>query len=77
MLLQTYSLCLASKASFVVAVLGFYVQAIQGRSTRADLREGDEDSNFSIFSVQWFTEWPRPLHGIAFRVEILTQPLIH
>ena len=25
-------------------------------------REGDEDSNFSIFSAQPFTEWPGPLH---------------
>ena len=42
-----------------------------------DFREGDEDSNFSIFRVQRFTEWPRPLHWIAFPVQILTKPLIH
>ena len=29
---------------------------------RADYREGDEDSNFSILRVQRFTEWPGPLH---------------
>ena len=44
---------------------------------RADFREGDEDSNFSIFRVRQFTEWPGPLHSIAFSVEILTKPLIH
>ena len=44
---------------------------------RADFREWDEDSNFSIFRVQRFSEWPEPLHWIAFPVEILTKPLIH
>ena len=44
---------------------------------RADFREGDEDSNSSIFRVQRFSEWPEPLHWIAFPVEILTKPLIH
>ena len=39
--------------------------------------EGNEDSNFSVFRVRRFTEWPRPLHRTAFRVEILTKPLIH
>ena len=29
---------------------------------RADFREGDEDSNFSVFRVRRFTEWPGPLH---------------
>ena len=29
---------------------------------RADFRKGDEDSNFSIFRVRRFTEWPGPLH---------------
>ena len=28
----------------------------------ADFREGDEDSNFSIFRVRRFSEWPEPLH---------------
>ena len=46
-------------------------------SLRADFWEGDEDSNFSIFRVRWFSEWPEPLHWIAFPVEILTKPLIH
>ena len=34
----------------------------RGSSVRADFREGDEDSNFSIFRVRRFTEWPEPLH---------------
>ena len=29
---------------------------------RPDFWEGDEDSNFSVFRVQQFTEWPGPLH---------------
>ena len=29
---------------------------------RADFQEGDEDSNFSVFRVRWFSEWPEPLH---------------
>ena len=44
---------------------------------RADFREGDEDSNFSLFRVRRFTESPGPLHWIAFPVEILTKPPIH
>ena len=28
----------------------------------ADFREGNEDSNFSLFRVRRFTEWPGPLH---------------
>ena len=40
----------------------------------ADFWEGDEDSNFSIFRLRRFTEWPAPLHWIAFPVEILTKP---
>ena len=43
----------------------------------ADFREVDLDSNFSIFGVRRFTEWPGPLHWIAFPVEILTKRLIH
>ena len=31
-------------------------------SLRADFWEGDEDSNFSIFRVRRFSEWPEPLH---------------
>ena len=38
-----------------------------------DFREGDEDSNFSVFRVRRFTESPGPLHWIAFPVEILIQ----
>ena len=29
---------------------------------RADFRGGDEDSNFSVFRVRRFSEWPEPLH---------------
>ena len=29
---------------------------------RADFRAGDEDSNFSVFRVRRFSEWPEPLH---------------
>ena len=32
------------------------------RVLRADFREGDEDSNFSVFRVRRFTGWPKPLH---------------
>ena len=42
-----------------------------------DFWEGDEDSNFSVFRVRRFNEWPEPLHWIAFLVEIPTKPLIH
>ena len=31
-------------------------------SIRADFREGDEESNFSVFRVRRFSEWPEPLH---------------
>ena len=44
---------------------------------RADFRAGDEDSNSSVFRVRRFSEWPEPLHWIAFPVNILTKPLIH
>ena len=44
---------------------------------RADFREEDEDRNFSACRVRRFSEWPEPLHWIAFPVEILTKPLIH
>ena len=52
-------------------------QIAHGILLRAGFREGDEDSNFSVFRVRRFTEWPGPLHWIAFPVEILTKPLIH
>ena len=32
------------------------------KQVRADFREGEEDSNFSIFRVRRFSEWPEPLH---------------
>ena len=44
---------------------------------RADFRKGDEDSNFSILRVRRFSEWPEPLHWIAFPIQILTKPRIH
>ena len=50
---------------------------VNSSHTRADFREGDEDSNFSVFRVRRFTESPGPLHWIAFPVEILTKPPIH
>ena len=49
----------------------------QRSEIRSDFREGEEDSNFSVFRVRRFSEWPEPLHWIAFPVEILTKPLIH
>ena len=49
----------------------------QCENLSADFREGDEDSNFSVFRARRFNEWPEPLHWIAFPVEILTKPLIH
>ena len=33
-----------------------------GQKIKADFREGDEDSKFSVFSVWRFNEWPEPLH---------------
>ena len=33
-----------------------------------------EDNNFSLFRVRRFTEWPGPLHWIAFPVKILPNP---
>ena len=44
------------------------------KKLRADFQEGDEDSNFSVFRVRRFTEWPEPLHWIAFSVESLPNP---
>ena len=54
---------------------GNYLPPLPG--VRADFQEGDEDSNFSVFRVRRFSEWPAPLHRIVFPVEILTKPLIH
>ena len=47
--------------------IGFFVYHRPGKvfsrpDVRADFREGDEDSNFSVFRVWRFTEWPGPLH---------------
>ena len=40
----------------------------------ADFWEVDLDSNFSVLGVRRFTEWPGPLHRIAFPVESLPNP---
>ena len=53
------------------------IQNCRDWNFQADFWEVDLDSNFSIFRVRRFTEWPGPLHWIAFPVEILTKPLIH
>ena len=54
-------------------------RAFKTRTVRSEpiFREGDEDSNFSVFRVRRFSEWPKPLHWIAFPVEIPTKPPIH
>ena len=54
-----------------------HLGTVSVRGLRADLREGDEDSNFSAFRVWPFSESPEPLHWIAFPVKILTKPPIH
>ena len=38
------------------------VSDLQKVQVGADFREGDKDSNFSVFRVRQFTEWPGPLH---------------
>ena len=38
------------------------VAAFREHIVRADFREGDEHSNFSVFRVRRFSEWPEPLH---------------
>ena len=35
------------------------LSSLRGQYLRADFREGDEDSNFSVFRVQQFSEWPK------------------
>ena len=50
---------------FYRALLGAEDHACQGKMEfiRADFfGEGDEDSNFLIFRIRRFTEWPGPLH---------------
>ena len=42
--------------NLVLKLLGF------NSLLRADFWEGDEESNFSIFRVRRFSEWPGPLH---------------
>ena len=38
------------------------VSALPMSLIRADFRAGDEDSNFSVFRLRRFSEWPEPLH---------------
>ena len=45
----------------------------RGVHTAVIWEKGDEDSNFSVFTVRRFTEWRGPLHWIAFPVETLTK----
>ena len=45
----------------VVRVIFMNVQ-LQLQVVGADFWEVDLDSNFSVFGVQRFTEWPGPLH---------------
>ena len=40
----------------------FRVDFLPVKYIRADFREGDEDSNFSLSRVRRFTESPEPLH---------------
>ena len=49
---------------FPIAILLETPRCPQNRLSiiRADFREGDEDSNFSVFRVRRFSEWPEPLH---------------
>ena len=47
------------RARFAVRAKG---TLISDPRLRADFREGDEDSNFSIFRLRRFSEWPEPLH---------------
>ena len=54
-----------------------FFETQEGQCLGTHFREGDEDSNFSVFRVQRFSDWPEPLHWIAYLVEILTKPLIH
>ena len=46
-----------SERSIFITFVGGYKNTV-----RVDFREGDEDSNFSLFRVWRFTEWPGPLH---------------
>ena len=65
-------------ARFCIRILRVNPQCLNCEANlRADFRAGDEDSNFSVFRVRRSTEWPEPLHWIAFPVETLTKPLIH
>ena len=45
-----------------LCALAFFLSSAPAEMLRADFREGDEDSNFSIFRVWRFSEWPEPLH---------------
>ena len=56
-----HQLALPYKEAFVVRILDGEVSE-SSRRLRADFRQGDEDSNLSVFRVWRFTEWPGPLH---------------
>ena len=58
-------------------ILRSCLQKVPATLLGADFWEVGLDSNFSVFGIQRLTEWPGPLHWIAFPVEILTKPLIH
>ena len=47
--------------SFLNVCLSVLALVIFKSPIRADFREGDEDSNFSVFRVRRFSEWPEPL----------------
>ena len=44
------------------SILKFRIRSVSSIGVGADFREGDEDSNFSIFRVRRFAESPEPLH---------------
>ena len=52
------------KSSETIVKVNFLILGgfLLGGGLRADFREGDEDSNFSVFRVRRFTELPGPLH---------------
>ena len=58
--LRSLSQAIAAKLKLVYKVKLSREEA--GGLSRADFREGDEVSNFSVFRVRRFTESPGPLH---------------
>ena len=51
-----------SKQGAIFFLHGLVFRRARLHRLRAGFREGDEDSNFSVFRVRWFTESPGPLH---------------